>query len=162
MEPVDPKELRRMKIFAELTDEQLARLAGWVEPVQFPPNRVIVHIGAHGDCMYLILSGEVLVSVPEDKRDIALTQLETGDFFGDVCLFDEGPRSADVVAKTECRLIKLSKTNFETMLNEDPAMAARILVATIRHVESRVRRLTNRYVDSMLLSRSWNALLPRK
>jgi SulP family sulfate permease len=145
-----------MKLFADLTDEQLAEFAAFLEPVEVRTNRIIVKIGEPGDAMYLIHRGEVRVSQLVENRETILAKLETGDFFGEFCLFGDGKRSADVVADNDCLLLKLSREGFLTVLEQHPATAARFLMAIIRFTESRLRSMNKKYVDSMLMASFWN------
>ena len=120
------------------------------------PNRVIVKRNDKGDCMYLLLDGEVRVSNTVEGRETILAKLETGDFFGEICLFDEGARSADVIANRDCTLLKITKQAFDDMIEQHPAIGALFLRSMFRVVASRLRNMDKKYVDSMLLSRFWN------
>ena len=145
-----------------MSDEQILQLAGLMEGMQVKANRIIVRIREHGDCMYLILSGEIRVSLDAENRETVLATLETGDFFGEIALFDEGPRSADIIANTDCTLLKISQQAFDEVLARHPEIAARFLRAIIRTVGGRVRKLNKKYLDSMLLARFWNRGTPAR
>ena len=151
-----PGQLRRLKVLADLTDDQLALFVSLVEPVQVKPNRLVVKRNDPGDAMFLLLIGEVRVSDTVDGRDTTIATLEAGDFFGEMCLFDEGPRSADVAANRECVLLKITKQAFDSLIVEHPAIGALFLRAMMRIVVGRVRKMDKKYIDSMLLSRFWN------
>ena len=149
-------QLRRIKLFADLTDEQLAEFAVYLKSVEVRTNRIIVKMGDPADAMYLIQRGTARVSQLVDNRETMLAKLETGDFFGEFCLFADGTRSADVVADSDCLLLKLSRESFLSVLEQHPATAAHFLMAIIRFTESRLRSMNKKYVDSMLLSSFWN------
>jgi len=153
---LSPGHLRRLKVFADMTEPQVGLFLGLVEPVQVKPNRAIVKMQEKGDCMYLVLDGQVRVSQLAEGKETVLATLETGDFFGEVCLFDEGLRSADVVANRDCTLLKITKTAFDTIVAEHPDVGVRFLSAMIRAVAARVRAMDKKYVDSMMLSRFWS------
>ncbi len=152
---LSPAQLRRLKVLADLTEEQLAVFVSLVEYVQVKPNRVIVKMHDEGDCMYLLLAGEVRVSQTVDNRETILAVLETGDFFGEVCLVEGGVRSADVVAKSDCQLLKITKQAFENVVETRPDIAARFLLAVMRVVSGRIRATDKKFMDSFLMSRSW-------
>jgi Cyclic nucleotide-binding domain len=99
-----PGSLRRIKILAELNDAQLAHLAEFLELKDSKQHSVIINQGDAGDAMYLVMGGEVRVRSVVGGRETILTTLTTGDFFGEMALFDQGPRSADVVANTDATL----------------------------------------------------------
>jgi CRP-like cAMP-binding protein len=105
--------------------------------------------------MYLILNGEVQVSRTTRGRETVLARLETGDFFGEMCLFDEAPRSANVIASRTCTLLKITKQAFDSMVETHPALAALFLRAMLRTVAGRLRTMDKKYVDSMLASYPW-------
>jgi len=153
---LSPGQLRRLKVLADFSEDQLALFVSLLEPVQMKPNRVIVKRNDKGDCMYLLLDGEVRVSNTVEGRETILAKLETGDFFGEICLFDEGARSADVIANRDCTLLKITKQAFDGMIEQHPAIGALFLRSMFRVVASRLRNMDKKYVDSMLLSRFWN------
>ena len=153
---LSPGQLRRLKVLADFSEDQLDLFVSLVEPVRVQPNRIIVRRNDKGDCMYLLLDGEVRVSNTVDGRETIIAKLETGDFFGEICLFDEGARSADVIANRDCTLLKISKLAFDDMIVQQPAIGALFLRSMFRVVVSRLRKMDKKYVDTMLLSRFWN------
>lgn len=148
-------QLRRLKLFADLTEDQIATFVSLVEPLEAIVGQAIVRVHELGNSMYLILDGAVQVSRTTGGRETALATLETGDFFGEMCLFDEAPRSANVVATRHCVLLKVTKQAFDSMVETHPALAALFLRAMLRTVAGRLRTMDKKYVDSMLLSRFW-------
>jgi NTE family protein len=154
--PLNAAQLRRLKVFADMSEEQASLFLDLVEPMQVRPNRLIVKMDEIGDCMYLLLDGEVRVSLSAEGRETILAKLETGDFFGEVCLFDEGCRSADVISVRDTTLLRLSKHAFQVLLEEYPRIAALLLRAILKTVAGRMRNTDQKYVDSMLLARFWN------
>lgn len=148
-------ELRRLKLFADLTEDQIAAFVSLVEPVEAQTGHSIVRVHELGNSMYLILDGAVEVTRNTSGRETALATLETGDFFGEMCLFDEAPRSANVVATRHCILLKVTKQAFDSMVETHPALAALFLRSMLRTVAGRLRTMDKKYVDSMLLSRFW-------
>src|SRR5436309_463343 len=104
----DSRALRRVKILAGLSEEQLERFAHFMQVEKVPQWSVIVKQGDPGDTMYLILQGELRVRMDVRGKETILATLSAGDFFGDISLFDSGPRSADVVANTDSVVLKIS------------------------------------------------------
>jgi hypothetical protein len=155
-----PGHLRRLKVFAEMSDEMISRFLSLVEPVQIRSHSVIVRQGEPGDCMYLLLEGVVRVRLGSSGKETELARLEAGDFFGEICLFDEGPRSADCVANTDCTLLRIRRPNFHKLMDEQPDAAVRFLFAMIRTVEARIRNQNKKYSDSMSWGRSWKPSSP--
>ncbi len=134
-----PGLLRRIKILANLKDAQLAHLSDFMELQEVPQHSVLFHQGDVGDAMYLVMSGELRARMLVGEMESLLATFGAGDFFGDMALFDNGPRSADVVANVDSSLLKISAANFYRLIREAPALATPFLQATARTLSSRIR-----------------------
>jgi CRP-like cAMP-binding protein len=98
-----------------------------------------VRQGDPGDAMYLIMEGELRARVVVGERETILATFGPGEFFGDMALFDHGPRSADVIANVDSTLLKISAIAFARLAKEAPALATPFLQATSRTLASRIR-----------------------
>jgi hypothetical protein len=136
---IAPRSLRRIKILAQLNDAQLDHLSRFLEVHYVPQRLAIVNQGDPGDGMYLILRGELRARMMHDGRETILSTFETGDFFGDLALFDRGPRSADVIANEDSTLLKISTGAFDQLTREAPGLATVFLQATARTLAARIR-----------------------
>jgi CRP-like cAMP-binding protein len=134
-----PASLRRIKILSNLKDAQLSHLADYMEMENVAQHAVVFHQGDVGDAMYLVFAGELRARTMVGGRETVLITLTTGDFFGDMALFDNGPRSADIIANVDSRLVKISAVNFYRLIREAPALATPFLQATARTLSSRIR-----------------------
>jgi CRP/FNR family transcriptional regulator, cyclic AMP receptor protein len=134
-----PSMLRRIKILGHLKDSQLAHLCDFIEVHQAQAHSILFRQGDVGDAMYLVLSGELRARVLNGGNESILATFRAGDFFGDMALFDNGPRSADVVASMDSTLLKISAANFFRLIREAPALATPFLQATVRTLSSRIR-----------------------
>lgn len=134
-----PGLLRRIKILGNLKDAQLAHLCDFIELHEAPTHSILFKQGDPGDAMYLVLAGELRARILHGDAESILATFRTGDFFGDMALFDNGPRSADVVASVESTLLKISSANFYRLIREAPALATPFLQATVRTLSSRIR-----------------------
>ncbi len=150
---ITPGSLRRIKIFAEMEERQLASLLQYLEIVKLLPNAPVFHKGEHGDSMFLVLMGEVRARVMVGGRESTLSTMPVGECFGELAVLDEGPRSADVIANVESVLLKISSSALKRLFQEAPALAAPFLLALNKTITSRVRALTKRYEDSILFAR---------
>jgi CRP-like cAMP-binding protein len=137
--PLTPGLLRRIKILSNLKDAQLAHLADFMEMQETPQHTVVFHQGDVGDAMFLVLAGELRARSMVGDTESLLATFNAGDFFGDMALFDNGPRSADVVANVDSSLLKISAINFYRLVREAPALATPFLQATARTLSSRIR-----------------------
>ena len=145
--PLTPGLLRRIKILANLKDAQLAHLADFMEIQEAPQHAVVFNQGDVGDAMYLVLAGELRARTMAGDIQSVLATFGVGEFFGDMALFDNGPRSADVVANVDSKLLKISAVNFYRLIREAPALATPFLQATARTLASRIRADNRRLTE---------------
>jgi CRP/FNR family cyclic AMP-dependent transcriptional regulator len=145
--------LRRIKILADMEEKQLESFVQFMEVVTVRPFAEVFRKGEHGDAMYLVLEGELRARVIVDKKETTLSTMRAGDFFGEISLLDAGPRSADIIANSESRLLKISSAAFARLMGEAPALAASFLYGLSKSIGARVRVLTQKYQDSIHFSR---------
>ena len=136
---IKPGSLRRIKILSQLNDAQLDRLAEFMEVHKVPQWMAVVKQGDAGNGMYFILQGELRARVLVGDKETILATFGPGDFFGDMSLFDQGPRSADVIANADSIVLKMSDVAFERLTREAPALATPFLKATARTLAARIR-----------------------
>ena len=134
-----PGSLRRIKILAEMKDAQLAHLAVFFELQEILQHSEVIKQGEPGDAMFLILSGELRARTMIGGRETILATFGPGDFFGEMSLFDRGPRSADVVANVDSSVLRLSTGSFERLTRDTPSLATPFLKATSRTLAARIR-----------------------
>ena len=151
---ITPRALRRIKILGGMADDQLERFAQFVEVEKVPQWSVVVKQGEPGDSMYFILEGELRARINVMGQETILATLSAGDFFGDISLFDHGPRSADVVANSDSLVVKLSAAGFDRLSREAPEIATPFLRAIGRTLSARIRTDNKRYGDSVKFSRA--------
>lgn len=151
---IKPGALRRVKILAGFNDAQLLRLVEVLEVQQIPQWSTVVKQGDHGDAMFLVLSGELRARLMISGKESILATLGPGDFFGEISLFDHGPRSADVVANADSTLLKVSAPAFEQLMKDAPDIAASLLLATAKTLTGRIRADNKRYQDSIYFARA--------
>ena len=151
---LDPAVLRRLKVLADMTDDQLDRFCQFMEVLRLPQRATIVKQGDRGDAMYLVVQGELRVSMKVAGIETVLAILQPGDFFGDISLFDHGPRSADVIADTSTVVLKLSASAFAAMAKEAPDLATPFLLAIGRTLTSRIRVANKHHGEAVQFARA--------
>lgn len=117
--------LSRHHILKHLFPSLIERLLEECEICSFEENQSIFIKGDEGDALYGILSGKVRISVISlEGKEIILNIMGQGELFGEIALLDEGPRTADATAQTDCQLIRLRRTCFvdEMRVNSDLAI----------------------------------------
>jgi len=139
--------LRNVPLFSELSDKDLDDISKLAATRTYPKNTIIISEGDDSDSLYAVLSGKVKVYLSDDEgREIIINILSDGEYFGELALLDDSPRSASVMTLEETKLAVISKAAFEESLSKNPAMALHI----IRELSSRLRSLT-RNVKSLAL-----------
>lgn len=119
--------LTKVSLFQTLSAADLKRLADHTVPAQFAPGECIVEIGDPGRFLFVVVEGIVQVLYPARASDFELARLGPGDFFGEMALLSERPRSATVRAHSAVRAIKLEKHAFQRLLLEEPQIGLGIL-----------------------------------
>lgn len=117
------KQLKKVSILGALSQSQLTTLAKWADVIGFETGETVVKQGDKGDGLFLILEGSAEVR----RGNRVLARLGTGQFFGEMSLFDNQPRSADVVATDAAKLAVLSKWEFWGYAASEPTVVLRIL-----------------------------------
>ncbi len=146
--------LRRVKALAELNDEQLARFAQYMETLTVHPFIEVVKQGDPDDGMFLVMDGELRVRLMIGGKETVLATLGSGDCFGEVALFDQGSRSADVISNTDCILLKISSEAFDKLRREAPELSAPILYSISKTLATRIRANNRRIKDSVRFARA--------
>jgi len=151
---IRPGMLRRVKILGDMTDQQLGRFAQFMEVQQAQQFREVFKQGDKGDAMYLLLEGEVRVRQMIAGKETVLATMNAGEFFGDISLFDHGPRSADVVANQNSTLLKISVDSLNRLTTEAPDLATPFLISICKTLTTRIRTDNKRYRDSINFARA--------
>lgn len=123
--------LARCPFFEGLSRGELLELAKVTEDMEVEEGKVLTREGQSGSEFFVIIDGEV--SVTKDGQEIRT--LGPGDFFGEIALLEDTPRTATVVAKTPLRFFVLTRQSFRSMLAHQPELERKVLAA----LEERVR-----------------------
>lgn len=117
-----------------------------MRPRRLAAGTVLMRQGEHGeggDSMALILSGEVTVEGASASEDLVVSVLGPGSLIGELGLLDQAARSATCTAASDLALAVLTREAFEQLMAEQPAVAARLLLAITQRVAGHLRE-TNR------------------
>ncbi len=140
--------LDAIPLFAHLDEEGLARIAEVARERPYPKNSVILFEDDPGDALYVVVSGRVkVVLIGEDGREVILSTMGKGDFFGEMSLIDDEPRSAHVIAMEDSRLLVLRRDDFHHCLDTTP----RIALGLLRALSKRLRQADSKIGGLVLL-----------
>jgi CRP/FNR family cyclic AMP-dependent transcriptional regulator len=143
--------LRQVPLFESLDDEAAAELCHLLESIDCKAGAFLFRAGEQGDAMYLIERGKVRICVrATDGREVTLTELGHGDFFGEMALLDGQRRSADAIVAEDARLAVLSRDHFLSFMRGNSNVALEMLTALanrLRHTDELLRRSATRNVN---------------
>src|SRR3970282_2081565 len=138
---------RQVPLFSGLADEDLESLISVATRRKFPKDAVIFFEHDLGDALFMILSGRVKVTIlSDDGREIILSVLGEKDFFGEMSLLDNEPRSATAIAMEDTEVVILHQKEFLSIVEKRP----RILVLLLAVLSSRLRK-ANHQIGSLAL-----------
>ena len=144
-------DLRQVPLFESLDDEAAKELCELLETLDCEAPKVLFRAGDAGDAMYIIERGKVRISVQTtDGRELTLTELGQGDFFGELALLDRQPRSANAVVADDARLAVLSRDHFLSFMRSNPDVALEMLTALahrLRRTDELLRHSVTRNVN---------------
>ena len=132
-------ELRQIPLFADLSEEDLEQLYQMAETVSVPAGQLVLQEGDQGDSLYVVLAGELEVTKRQGSQDVLLALYKPGQFFGEMALLEQAPRSASVRTFQESRLLMISQAAFQTLLSCSPSAPLKILhtvTSRLRSTES--------------------------
>jgi CRP-like cAMP-binding protein len=128
MGKTDLEYLRILPPFKDLTQEKFESLSDNITNLNLTKNESVFKVGEEGDGFYVIKSGmvRVYIEAPESGEKIILSNLSEGDYFGEMALLTNGPRSASIETITNVSLLRLDKIGFDRILEEDPKVSIAI------------------------------------
>ena len=126
------EQLRKVPLFGTCTDRQLEFIATRVEELDFPTGKVLCEEGQSGGDFFIVLSGTADVR----RRGNTINRMKVGDFFGEIALLDQGPRSATVVTTSPMRALVLGPGQFQDILYQDAEIARQMLYAVTKRLRA--------------------------
>ena len=137
--------LKSVAMFATFSPDELRALVPMVTRRSASRGTAIMHEGDAIDALYIVISGRLKVMVGEaDGKETILSILGPGEFFGEMGLIDDRPRSASVVAIEPCELLAVARRAFRKCLVESPDLAMavmRVLVKRLREADRKIGSL---------------------
>ncbi len=122
--------LRRVPLFAEMSEDDLARLCEMVEEVHLPAGQDLFKEGSKGDRAYVITGGQIEILKESSGRQVLVSVRAAGDVIGEMALLEDAPRSATVRARTDSELLAIHQEQMEQLLKSS-ASAAQAMLHTV-------------------------------
>jgi CRP/FNR family cyclic AMP-dependent transcriptional regulator len=139
--------LRSLPIFESLSVERLVPIARVAVFRKVPRGATILRAGDRTDFVYLILAGNLKVLVSDEEgREVILSNLNPGEFFGEMGVLDDNPRSATVITVAPCDLVVIAKSDFKRCLAENFDVSLYIMRNLVKRL-----RTADRKIESLAL-----------
>lgn len=142
--------LPKVTIFKKLSQDEILQLVPFLSQKDYAKGSIIFNEGTYGSELFIVASGEVaaFITLPDASiREVA--RFITGDFFGDMAIFENDVRSATCIAQTDCSLLLLTASNFFTIINSHPKAAIKIMYDMLTVVSGRLMR-TGSFLTEMI------------
>ncbi len=126
----DPSLLAGIHFFDLLNETDRVALANVVDLVTLNDGATLFHAGEPGDALYIVRSGEIELYIKDTAgQKIVLNVAQEGDFFGELALLDEGPRTATAAALAESQLLALGRDDLILLFQKNPDAALHMLAS---------------------------------
>lgn len=129
----------RVPLFSGCTEKELRAVAQVAKEVEHPEGAVLAREGDRGIGFFLIVDGNASVTI--EGRQVAT--IGAGDFFGEISLLDEGPRTATVTATTPIRLLGITAWDFHHLVEHTPSIAPKLLKVMAARLRSAAADVTH-------------------
>ena len=134
--------LKAVPLFTTISEEQLRMLTTMVTRRSASRNTTIMSSGDATDSLYIVLSGRLKVMMSDSEgKEVILAILGPGEFFGEMGLIDDEPRSASVVTIEPCELLSIAKRDFKRVLTENSEMAMAVMRGLVRRLREADRKI---------------------
>jgi CRP/FNR family cyclic AMP-dependent transcriptional regulator len=136
--------LNVIPLFSNLEPAQLASIGAHAALRVYERGELIVKQGEIADSFYILAAGQVKVFVSKEEKDVIVGTLVAGEFFGEISLFDQEPRSASVEALERCYVQQLSYKSLQKVMDRSPHIAKKMMQGMsqrLRHADRQISTL---------------------
>ena len=134
--------LRRVPLLATLSEAQLDQLAAASVRRSYPKGRTIVAEGEPSQSLYILLSGRAKVQRSDSEgKEVILAVIGSGEFFGEMSLIDDEPRSASVITLEHCDFMAINKDSFKAMLIQSPDVCMKVMKGLVRRLREADKKI---------------------
>jgi len=134
--------LKSVPLFASVPDDQLRMLVSAVARRSAPRASTIMAAGDQIDSLYIVISGRLKVMMADSEgKEVILSLLGPGEFFGEMGLIDDSPRSASVVTLEACELLSINKGDFKKCLAENVEMSMAVMRGLVHRLREADRKI---------------------
>lgn len=132
--------LKSVFLFRELDDDEMGLIMEMFREGSFEDGEVILKEGTPGRSLYVIHDGKVQISRRFESESFVLTELGSGDFFGEMSLIDDFPTSASVSAVGKTRVLQMDRKDFKSLILENTRLSSKMWEALARSLNTKIRQ----------------------
>jgi CRP-like cAMP-binding protein len=144
------EKVRKMSLFATFSDDEFNTVFKEMSLLHVKAGSPLLRQDEHGTTLFLIVEGYTRVIHRQEGERIKLANIEEGGIFGEMAMFDTGPRSADVDAVVDSILLSLKQETLLTLSLTKPHTAFKLLLAIGQVMVKRLREGNHKYIDTLL------------
>lgn len=144
---VNWKLVSKVPFFRDMDVTNIGDIVSLLTPKTVPPNYAVIKLGEKADGMYFIISGQLEVELSTEA-----VILEAGQFFGEMGIINDSPRTATIVSITECKLLELKADDLRHMMSSHPELKVKM----DNVIEERRQALQNDFIDNDEQDKSYN------
>jgi CRP/FNR family cyclic AMP-dependent transcriptional regulator len=139
---VSPLLIRNVPLFSLLPDDQLLLLTQVLLRKPYPKDSTVIAAGDPTDALYVVISGRLKVMMSDNEgREVILAILNQGDFFGEMGLIDQAPRSATVTTIEPCELLTITRTDFTKCLQKNFDFTMNVMRGLVKRLREADRKI---------------------
>ena len=150
----NPDCLEGIILFKDLDADERRICVDLMEDVSYDKGQAIISEGEIGNTIFMIKSGLVQITKKAGTGEKLLATLTEGEFFGEICIFESGIRTATAQATMPTRLLLIGKEPFERLVNEHPRIGVKILTAMMHEVAHRLHESDDMLIDWVVWARA--------
>jgi CRP/FNR family cyclic AMP-dependent transcriptional regulator len=143
--------LTNLPLFDELKPAEIEGISSHMNFIELKKDEILFREGEKGNCVCFVVEGTLdVIKQALTGESVVITALHRGRSIGEMSVIDDFPRSATVKARTDSKLIILTREGFDLMLGEDPQLGIKILKKISRLLSLNLRKTSSRLADYML------------
>lgn len=154
--------IKSFSLFQKLDTEGLLSVVQASEIENFPANTDIIKQGDHGDKVYVVLEGQVEAYViNKEGREVILAVIEKGNYFGELAIFFQGVRTSSVRSKSACKLLTLTKSKFDKLLDQHASISRALNMILSQRLGQTLNLITEKKENTIIAMLTNDSSLPR-
>lgn len=144
------EDLSIFPMFQELTEQEKQTVATYLKRKEYEVGEIVFSYGETGGKLYLVAEGELVITrIVEDGKEHTLGTLHRHEYFGGMSVIDGGKHSATVKTTQETVLLTLTKSNLDTIAQENPALGNKLLIHMIHSLAHFLRIMDEKFIEAI-------------